>query len=144
MQIPSDRDWAEMRRLVTSYFPDVVSLYTITETFNRYGEPTVVSGFVMTVSGQLNTPSGREREILSALKNEGVAIEDSMHLTLPYGTPIDYAHTVVTSGHFTSGHFTSGYTEWDVVFISPVTYSATTDVLITRKIVNGHRVREDG
>lgn len=131
----SDRDLAEMRRVVQDYFPDVISLYTTTVEYDRYGVETVTSGFVTTVLGQISAPSGREREIVTALKGEGVLLDETIKVSLPYSTPITTEQVAVTSGNL----------EWEVAYVStPYTFTAVTEALLTRKVIGGKRIRTNG
>lgn len=119
---------ATMRSIVTDYFPDLVSIYSVTVSgHTRYGTAIVSSGLVTSVLGQLYNPTGREQNLISSLARAGVLAEETMMLNLPYGTPITQQYKVVTDGGL----------DWDVVHTTvPMTFNAATQCVITRRRVN--------
>ena len=131
MQAINDKQWAMMRSAVTAYFPDKVSFYSVTKSYDRFGNLTTASGLMLTVSGQFNNPSGKDREILEALKAAGNQFDESTKFSLPYGTQASIDWVAVSANSI----------EWNVAYINQhQTFTAATDCLLTRSLINGRRV----
>ena len=129
--LPSNSDWAFMRREVQKFMQDTVTIYTITTTRDRYGKETTTKTSVGTSKAQLHDASGSEKQLIAALVNEGIENIETAKLALPYGTEIDATKQVQTS----DGKY------WSIVGTNTSqTFTAATEVLLYRRLVNGQMV----
>lgn len=102
MQLPTAKDWSLMRTTLTVFMPDVIQVYSITTTYNEYGQPSQARTLTTTISGQLSAATGTELQhvndiISSDAVNEGVENTEVMHLVLPYSATLTTEQEVTTA-----------------------------------------------
>lgn len=125
----SDAILAAMRSQAENTMLDDIHIYTVTVTHNMYGEQIVSSGLPTTAKGLIASLGGRETDLVSALKDEGLLKSQTAKLLLPFATVLETTNVIVDSG-------TSK--EWDVIWTNhdmTDEYQLYTKAVITRDIV---------
>lgn len=136
MQIPSVMDWNLMRTTLTYFMPDVIQVYTLTTTYNEYGQPTEARTLTTTISGQLSAATGTEIQhvndiISSDAVNEGVENTEVLHLVLPFSASLTTEQEVTTADG----------KNWNVtVSNDSQTFTAAREYTLYRRLLNGSEV----
>lgn len=125
----SDSVLLQMRTQANLSMQDDIHIYTVTVSHNMYGEQIVTSGLPTTAKGLIASLSGKEDDLVSALKDEGLLKSQSAKLLLPFETVLETSQVIVDSGTAR---------EWDVVWANydmTDEYQLYTKAVITRDIV---------
>lgn len=131
-----DQDLAYMRDEIRAFFDDPISIYSVTITYDEYGQETTTRTLTASVTGQLSNARGNEvqhvAEILSnAPINQGIENVEVMHLTLPYSTSLSITDEITT----VDGK------NWQVTNINDSqTFVAAKQATIYRHLVGGQEV----
>ncbi len=127
--LPSNKDFKYMRNAVTAYYPDAITICTLSGVMNAYGQNTVTLSGVSTVKGQLSSPTGTHRLLIDNLRNQGVLNEETYVLHLPYSTNVTIANIIKLTDN----------TTYDIVHVHPMqTFTAAMELIITRRNVDNH------
>lgn len=126
--MPTNKDWAVMHTLLRKVMQDTVSIYNVTVSTNGEGYETKVRTLALSSIGQLSAANGSERQLIQSLVDSGNENIETIKLTLPYGTSITINQEVDTADSKV----------WNVVHTNTSqTYTAATEALLYRKVVNG-------
>jgi uncharacterized protein YlxP (DUF503 family) len=125
--LPNNKQWLSMRAMLRRVMQDTVTIYNVTVSTNGEGYETKVRTLALTSIGQLSAANGSERQLIQALVDAGNENIETMKLTLPYGTSISVNQEVDTADSKV----------WNVVHTNTSqTYTAATEALLYRKVVN--------
>lgn len=136
MQVPNASQWAFMRSMLTSFMPDVIQIYTLTTTYNEYGQPSEVRTLTTTISGQLSAATGTELQHITDLissdpVNQGIENTEVIHLVLPYSATLTTEQEVTTADG----------KDWQVtVSNDSQTFTAAREYTLYRHLVSGTEV----
>lgn len=117
-----------MRSIITNYYPDPVSIYSImTSGYTNDGRVVTTRSLVITVSGQITDTTGNERALIESLINAGNEKIETTKLYLPYSVTISADNEVDTIDG----------KRWEIVNVdSTKTFTAAHTVLLARKLVD--------
>lgn len=126
--LPTNSDWNFMRSEVQKFMPDTVSIYSISTSYSSETGESKVRTLVSTVKAKIHDASGNEKRLLQTLVDVGTETIETARLDLPYGTTITTDYEVLTAdGKYWNIHSTN----------ASQTFTAETEALLYRKIVNG-------
>lgn len=87
-----------MRMQANMFFTTPVSVYETSIQYDRYGQEIITSGFRFSTSGYTGKISGRDRELLEALKLLGSETETNILVLIPIDNPLRITDTIVVYG----------------------------------------------
>jgi hypothetical protein len=124
--------FATMRSVVTQYYPDPVSFYSVARSYTADGTDVYTRTFTASGTGQLSDVTGSERAVITALVSAGTEKLETLKLMLPYGTSINTDYEVQTA----DGKY------WQIANAdSSQTFTAALKVLLYRKLVDSQQVQ---
>lgn len=121
---------ATMRSIITNYFPDVVSIYSVSVSgYTADGQTVTQRTLLTTISGQICDVSGNERALITSLVDAGTEKIEMSKLYTPYATSV--GNEVDTADGKT----------WQVINAdSTQTFTAAQKVLLYRRRIDARQV----